>query len=92
MALFKTRHLFSIERNDARRLIKAKLKLPLMMSSYILLISVPALALSGVSSLPRASQFRGPHSSKKRALEAVDCCLRKFMYILIVTQASAKLG
>jgi len=35
--------------------------------------SVPALALGGVGSLPRASRFRGPHSSKKRALQAVDC-------------------
>jgi len=34
---------------------------------------VPALALGRVGSLPRASQFRGPHSSKKRALQAVDC-------------------
>ena len=35
--------------------------------------SVPALALGKVGSLPRASRFRGPHSSKKRALQAVDC-------------------
>ena len=33
--------------------------------------TVPALALGGVGSLPRASRFRGPHSSKKRALQAV---------------------
>jgi len=36
-------------------------------------VSVPALALGGVGRLPRASRFRGPHSSKKRALQAVDC-------------------
>ena len=35
--------------------------------------AVLVLALGGVGSLPRASQFRGPHSSKKRALQAVDC-------------------
>jgi len=33
--------------------------------------AVPALALGGVGSLPRASRFRGLHSSKKRALQAV---------------------
>jgi len=33
--------------------------------------AVPALALGGVGSLPRAPRFRGPHSSKKRALQAV---------------------
>jgi len=35
--------------------------------------TVPALALGGVGSLPRASWFRGPHSSKKRVFQAVDC-------------------
>jgi len=35
------------------------------------MVAVPALALAGVGSLPRASRFRGPHSSKKRALQAV---------------------
>jgi len=35
--------------------------------------AVPALALGGVGSLPTgASRFRGPHSSKKRALQAVN--------------------
>ena len=35
--------------------------------------AVLALALGDVGSLLRASRFRGPHSSKKRALQAVDC-------------------
>ena len=35
--------------------------------------AVPALALGGVGSLPRASRFRGPHRYKKRTLQAVDC-------------------
>jgi len=34
---------------------------------------VLSLAIGGVGSLPRASWFRGPHSSKKRALQAVEC-------------------
>jgi len=36
-------------------------------------VPVPALALGGVDNLPRASRFRGLHSSKKRTLQAVDC-------------------
>ena len=43
--------------------------LKLSMITKPAIVSVPALALGGVGSLPRASRFRGPHSSKKRTLK-----------------------
>ena len=67
-SMFPCMHVLSflLHSNEPASKLQSCIHMPIQEITTI--YTVPALALGGVGSLPRASQFRGPHSSKKRVL------------------------